>query len=162
MNTVKKQADELRGTRLAMQDLTSQEASACLNLRRANTQLTEAQRVIDAQEDQIRRQRLELAERRPAPARGESSSSSAITGGVDPAAKGARPFVGPTTTTGVHHQGRRSLPLAKALDQESGYHSAQSACESFDARDLEGEHESQVVEEEAPVRKADKGGGDPR
>ena len=95
---VKKQADALRGARLAMQDLTRQDASVCLRLRRATTQLTEAQEVIGAQEDQIRRQRFELAERRPVLARGESSSSSAITGGVDPAVKGARPFVGPTAT----------------------------------------------------------------
>ena len=58
---VRKQADELRGTRLAMQDMTRKEASVCLNLRGANTQLSEAQTVIDAQEEQIRRQRTELA-----------------------------------------------------------------------------------------------------
>ena len=110
---VKRQADELRGARLATQDLTRQDASACLNVRRAHTPLSEAQRVIDAQEEQIRRQRLELAERRPALARGESSSSSAITGGADPAVKIARPFVGPVATAavaGLHHQDHRPWP----------------------------------------------------
>ena len=88
---VRKQADELRGARLAMQDMTRKEASVCLNLRRANTQLSEAQTVIDAQEEQIRRQRTELAEQRPAATSGGSDSSSAFTGGVDPAARKSRP-----------------------------------------------------------------------
>ena len=52
------------------------------------------------------------AERWPVLARGESSSSSAITGGVDPAVKGARPFVGPLATAGVPHQDHRHLPPA--------------------------------------------------
>ena len=88
---LRQQADELRGTRLATQDTTRKEASLCLNLRRANTQLSEAQTVIDAQEEQIRRQRTELAEQRPATVRGGSDSSSAFTGGVEPAVQKSRP-----------------------------------------------------------------------
>ena len=87
---VRKQSEGLRGTRLTMQDLTRQEASVCLNLRRANTRLTEARNAIDSQEEQIRRREFALAERRAAPAEDKSASSSAMVGGVDPAGKQVR------------------------------------------------------------------------
>ena len=47
------------------------------------------------------------------------------------------------------------------LTKSRGYHSAQSVCESFDLRDLEGDDASQVAEEDVPTRKDNKGGVDP-
>ena len=64
---VRQQAEELRAARIVMQGLTRQEASVCLDLRRANSRLVEAQKVIDSQEEQIHRQEQAFAERRPAP-----------------------------------------------------------------------------------------------
>ena len=46
-------------------------------------------------------------------------------------------------------------------DQESGYHSAQSVCESFDMRGLGGDYPSQVAEDDTPKHRANKGGVDP-
>ena len=144
-----------------MQDMTRHEASVCLHLRRGNTQLSEAQTVIDAQEEQIHQRRTDLAEQGPTARRGGSDSSSAFTGGVDPAAQKSQPPVGPAPAKDLTHQGHRSLLAVKLSDQDSAYHSAHSVGGSFDTRDLEGDYASQVAEEVIPVRKTDRGGVEP-
>ena len=69
--------------------------------------------------------------------------------------------MGPEPATDLSRQGHRSLLVVKLSDQNSGYHSAHSVCESFDMRDLEGDYASQVAEEATPVRKTDTGGVEP-
>ena len=92
------QAEELRTARLLMQDLTRQEASVCLDLRRANSRLTEAQKVIDSTDEQIHRwnkrclSAVRLLQNTPAASR--------YMGGVDPAVGYGRGAYGPAAMEG--------------------------------------------------------------
>ena len=90
----RQQAEELRAARLVMQDMTRQEASVCLDLRRANSRLAEAQKVIDSKDEQIHRQEQALSERRASIPR-DRLAASRYAGGVDPAVGHGRGAVGP-------------------------------------------------------------------
>ena len=61
-DTTRQQAEELRTARFVRQDLTRQEASVCLDLRRASSRLAVAQKVIDSTDEQIHRLEQALSE----------------------------------------------------------------------------------------------------
>ena len=112
---IRKQGQELRDTRLAMFDLTRQEAVVALNRHRANTRLPGAQKLIDDQEDLLHQQGHQRVDHTPHTAKGRVAPP-ASSGGVDPAAKLTR------------H--RQDQPIASVLPQpgrkqkaelESGY-----------------------------------------
>ena len=130
----------------------------CLDLRRANSRLTEAQKVIDSKDEQIHRQEQALSERRASTPKDRIAASRYV-GGVDPAVGYGRGAFGPRAMEGLLQHLRPQD--ARQGDRDSGYQSAYSKCGSFDARDLDEEYPSEVVEEEVPTRKPDKGGVDP-
>ena len=120
-----------------------QEASARLELVRANNRLAAARRMID-QKDALLRQRDHLLPEQRAPAtRGRPPALGAI--------------AAPAAATSSQHAGDYD---ARYSDRNSGDQSAQSKCGSFGASDLEEDFPSEVAEEEIGARKLDKGGVD--